>query len=81
MIDGRVAWYCTYAKPAIVAPPKRAGILANFRSSLGSIRAKEAFRTATTLEKGVYPAGHIRLRAARTAKSDLRRPPAEEVVW
>jgi hypothetical protein len=65
----------------MVAPPNRAGILANFRSSLGSIRAKEAFRTATTLENGVYPAGHIRLRAARTAESDLRRPPAEDVVW
>jgi hypothetical protein len=65
----------------MVAPPNKAGILANFNSKFGSIRAKEAFRTATALENGVYPAGHIRLRAARTAESDLRSPPAEEVVW
>lgn len=64
----------------MVAPPNKAGILANFRSSFGRIRTKEAFRTATALENGVYPAGHILLRAARTAESDLRRPPAEETL-
>ena len=64
-----------------MAPPNKAGILANLRSNLGSIRTKEAFRTITALEKAVYPAGHILLRAARTAESVLSSPPAEDVVW
>jgi hypothetical protein len=61
----------------MVAPPNIAGILANFMNSLGSILAKLAFLTATTFENGVFPAGHIRRLAARTAASDLRSPPAE----
>lgn len=64
----------------MVAPPNKAGIFANLRSNLGSIRTKEAFRTMTALEKAVFPAGHIRLRTALTAESVLRSPPAEDVV-
>lgn len=61
-----------------MAPPNIAGILANFMKRFGSILAKLAFLTATTFEKGVFPAGHIRRLTARTAVSDLRSPPAEE---
>jgi hypothetical protein len=50
----------------------------NFMSNWGIIRIKEAFLTATAFENGVYPTGHMRRRAARTAASDLRSPPADE---
>jgi hypothetical protein len=40
----------------------------------------EAFLTATAFEKGILPAGHNRRRAARTAASDLRSPPADGEV-
>lgn len=69
-----------YANPAMEAPPNKAGSLANFSSRFGRALAKEAFRTATIFENGVWPAGHIRLRAALTAESDRNSPPAEEVV-
>lgn len=69
-----------YARPAIIAPPNMAGILANLRTICGMTRANEAFRTITALCSELYPIGHIRRRAVRTAASDLRRPPAAELV-
>lgn len=63
-----------------MAPPNMAGILANLRARFGSIRAKDALRTATALCKKLYPSGHIRRRTVRTAASDLSRPPAVPVL-
>lgn len=63
-----------------MAPPNKAGILANLSSSLGRIRTKDAFRTTTALEKAVLPAGHVCLRAALIAECVWSRPPAEDAV-
>ncbi len=48
--DSRVAWYCRYAMPAIIAPPPNAaGTRSALRNSLGRVRANEMVRTEGTL--------------------------------
>ena len=63
-----------------MTPANKAGILANLSMSCGMARTKDAFRTATAFEKGVYPVGEVLLRIDQAVESEPRSPPASVFV-
>ena len=63
--------------PEIVTPANNAGSRANLSRSWGMARTKETFRTATALEKGVYPVGDVLRRINQAGELEPKSPPAE----